>query len=129
MKILIKRKRKNLIMKMFMTTIPIFLLTACTPTHDEKPPLKTYGQLSDYENQSIRVLGFLSKTHEASGLYFDVKDLIDENEKCVDLRPFAEGEHGSRIELTGKLVISECNQDLICLKTCKEYKLLITEKP
>ena len=109
-----------------------FILVSCngssTTKTTEKNTLKTYEQLRNYENQLISVSGFLSKTHGASGLYFSLNDLDDENEKCIALSPFIEEEHAVLIELTGKLVISECRTELVCLNVCSDYKLLTSKR-
>ena len=121
-------------MRTYLTIMSLicFFLVSCTGNsssirNEKTNTLNTYVQLSDYENQSIIVSGFLSKTHGASGLYFNLKDLDDENEKCIALSPFVEGEHAVRIELTGKLVISKCRDEYVCLNVCRDYRLLNTK--
>lgn len=110
-------------------SLTCFLTVSCNggskaSTNGNKATIRTFEQLSNFENQQVSISGFLSKTHGASGLYFNLNDLDNENENCIALVPFVGEEHAMLIELTGMLVVSECKTDIVCLNVCSDYKLL-----
>ena len=87
--------------------------------------VSNFSQIAANENKMVVILGFLSKTHGASGMYFNLEDLNNENEKCVTLTPFLQRDHGEQIIVQGKLVSSKCQTEQFCLNTCSDYNFYL----
>lgn len=96
--------------------------------NEEEDFIKSYERIIKVLDQKVTISGYLSRTHGASGVYFDLENLDDESEKCVSVRPFPAGDHGSLVVVTGLLKMSGCGVDLICTNTCSDFELLIASK-
>lgn len=87
-------------------------------------PIAGFNNLSYDVGNMVILDGFLSSTHEAQGIYLKRADLKRLNSQCVALSPSMLGEHGSRVRVIGKLTVSECASERICVTACGRYKLV-----
>lgn len=107
----------------------LLLLAACTtgdPVRTDGAPLIThYSQLAAYVGQNVVLQGQMSFEHEASGLYFSVKDAGYDRFQCVDVDPFPTGlNQGARVRYEGTLIAHPCaSSDRVCLSRCTDYLL------
>jgi hypothetical protein len=101
------------------------LLLGCTTmvrnTTDEV--VTEFADLEQWVGSSIRVEGIVSQTHGAAGLYLTVRDLREENARCILPQPFDGLAHGERVTLSGVLERTDCGKGLICMNACDQYVL------
>lgn len=104
--------------------IPAWLLGCTTMTWGNGSDVVTeYADLERSVGSKIRVVGIVSQTHGASGLYMNSRDLRLENARCISPRPFNGLAHGERVTLSGFLERSDCGKGRICLNVCDQYVL------
>lgn len=82
-----------------------------------------YSDVAAHDGNQVTVVGYLSRTHEATGLYFSLADLDNENDRCIMPQPLPEARHGARVSISGILSRTRCGGELICTNTCDNYEL------
>lgn len=86
--------------------------------------IDNFSEVRNNINRDVRIVGFISHTHGAAGLYFKLTDLDQANEKCILPNKFNEFPHGERVSMVGKLKRTDCASDKICLNVCDDYELI-----
>lgn len=87
------------------------------------PAIRDFSDVTSYDGRRVTAVGYISRTHEATGLYFTLKDMNAENDKCIVPNPFPEVTHGTKVSLSGTLARTECGSERVCLNTCSGYEL------
>ena len=72
-------------------------------------------------DRKTTVIGFVSTTHEASGIYFSLGDLRNTNEKCIEFNNSSGVLHLSKIKMEGTLRRTDCGRGAICTNICGNY--------
>lgn len=105
--------------------IPFTLLLLCNNplVYGNNKIIKNFSEIDENINQIVTVEGYISRNLEASGLYFNIKDLKNGNKNCILPQPFGSTQHKQKTKITGYLKRTECGKTLICLNTCSNYVL------
>lgn len=106
--------------------LAFLLATGCIATvseHDD-PVLTTFSEIDQHIDEEVFVRGFVSQTHEATGLYFNRRDLLEGNPNCISLQPFGGVSHGEVTTISGRLLRTDCGLGRICTNVCDRYVLV-----
>lgn len=87
--------------------------------------VEDYEHLEESDGKIVTLVGYVSLTHGATGIYFSKRDLIKENEKCILPVPQSFTSHGKKITVTGVVKKTECYYQSICTNNCSAFELLI----
>ena len=104
------------------------LSSACaihgTTAADDRPQVVSHlSQIPANVGRDVVLAGFVLSAHEAEGLYFRWSDLKRLNSQCFAVSPRLAEQHGRRVRVAGRLVVSECASELICLAACRKFEL------
>ena len=105
--------------------LPILLvLIGCAPDHTK---INSFKEAEASIGKNISIEGIVSRTHEATGIYFTKTDLLEENKLCILPIPFENYEHGDKVVIKGLLRNSDCGTTSICLNTCSDIELIVSK--
>ena len=82
-----------------------------------------YKKVAPALGQRVVVIGYWSGTHEASGIYFNLRELDDAAPRCVALTKPISARHGSEVRLIGTIRRNDCGSGAICLTACQPFEL------
>jgi len=86
--------------------------------------ISDFSEIAANVDRPVVVTGYISQSHEASGLYFSLRDLDAENDRCIVPMSLERFRHRQRVTLTGTLTRTECGERLICTNTCDKFELM-----
>lgn len=113
-------------MRNYLTISLLFICSACA--YGQAISTNTISKFDPNVMQAnvgrkITVIGFVSTTHEASGIYFSLGDLRNTNEKCIEFNNSSSIRHLSKIKIEGTLIRTDCGRGAICTNICGKYYL------
>ncbi len=109
-------------MKRLSTALLFAFVTSCV-TLPIPNVISNSAELEGLVGREVTLVGFWSKQHEATGIYFGKREYRDAPKHCVAVAPLLEAAHGSLVRVNGILEKSACSKELICLTVCQPYVL------
>jgi|GEM_PF-3494772 len=105
-------------------------LGACISSiiEDNGISINKFDSIEQNLGQNIEIEGYISLSHEATGLYLRKSDLIKENDNCLVPKPFGDYDHGQRVRLTGLLVQTDCGTTRVCTNVCSTFEVHLLEQ-
>lgn len=105
--------------------IALAVLASCAsvPNPTEGQTITNFDKIDLSVGRKVLIEGYVSRTHGASGIYFNLSDLRQENGRCLVPQPFVDTPHGERAILSGVVQETGCGTDKICTNICGEYLL------
>lgn len=105
--------------------LTVTLLVGCATLTDKSGDrvIKDDDALSTSVGRYVVIKGFISRSHEAFGIFFNERDYRHDIGKCVVPEPFGDARHGDRVTFSGILKETGCGSELICLNICGDYVL------
>lgn len=104
----------------------LLLLTSCVSSDRavQAEHLTSYDDIESYVGKQVSLSGIISRSHGASGIYFNQKDVIETSDRCVAVTPFPPDSHGQNIYVSGVLTRTDCGTKKICTNICSTYRLV-----
>lgn len=105
----------------------VVLVSCASPKVDPTTILiSDFSDVAPNVGKRVTVVGYVSLTQEAAGIYFSWRDMARENDRCIRPPNLSRMRHGAKVSLTGVLERSDCGEGTICLNTCDDYLLFET---
>ncbi|MFM5948094.1 MAG: hypothetical protein ACKOPM_02525 [Novosphingobium sp.] len=103
--------------------MPLLLGSCAHKTKLGLPLVDSYSEAQQFAGQRVRIRGFWSNAHEATGIYFSANDVSNLKPRCLLPDRMLARKTGERIEVTGTIARGPCGTTDICLTICQPLEI------